>query len=116
MLLKWVKCKKDLWCSLIIINLNHAHFDYMEGVYVIWYKDTNHLTIRVGQGIIRDRLMADRYDIKIIGYGKHDLWVTWAKVSKRDRDGVEAYLVNVLQPMVGAGFPDRTPIEVNLPW
>lgn len=31
-------------------------------------------------------------------------------------EGVEKYLANTLNPVVGERFPERTPIEVNLPW
>jgi hypothetical protein len=44
-----------------------------------------------------------------------ELLVTWADVDWRYRDGVERYLGEVLQPIVGRRFPDVASVEVNLP-
>lgn len=88
----------------------------MEGVYVIWYGGQNPATVRVGQGVIRDRLQAHRNDPEVQSYAHLSLYVTWASVLARERDGVEAYLAQQLRPVVGERFPQRHPIPVNLPW
>jgi hypothetical protein len=87
----------------------------MEGVYIIWHGGDNGATVRVGQGIIRDRLKAHRDDPQINAYTNLGRFVTWASVSQDYRDGVEAFLAEKLNPMVGERFPTRTPIEVNWP-
>ncbi|MBI4387957.1 MAG: hypothetical protein HY582_02815 [Candidatus Omnitrophica bacterium] len=112
----WNKCQGNNWCSLLNVNLEHAHFDNMEGVYIIWHGGVKPRTVRVGQGIIKDRLAKHRSDPKILGYQQDGLYVTWAQVVHYQRDGVERYLAEALKPLVGDNFPDVPPTEVNLPW
>lgn len=115
--LKWIKCTDDVWCKLATVNLGHSHFENMEGDYIIWYgEDDSPVTVRVGQGVIKDRLEAHREDKEVQAYKRFGLLVTWASVAKKYRDGVEAYLAQELESKVGERFPDRDPIEVNLPW
>ncbi len=72
--------------------------------------------MRVGQGIIRNRLAEHQKDSEILRYGVHGLHVTWAPVSKEFRDGVENFLGQQLLPLVGSRFPEVSPIAVNFPW
>lgn len=111
----WVKCEGDTWCSLNNVNLSSNHFDNLEGVYVIWHSQNDAAYVRVGQGNIQDRLTAHRNDQDIQQYADLDLRVTWAQLDPQYHDGVEAYLAQQLRPLIGERFPDRTPIEVNLP-
>lgn len=113
---KWMKCKGDEWCPLSTVNLQDDHFDGLEGVYIIWHVGPNLVTVRIGQGVIRDRLAAHRNDLEVQANAHLNLLVTWASVEATYRDGVEAYLANRLDPKVGERFPNRRPIEVNLPW
>lgn len=114
MTLSWIKCKGDKWCPLNTVDLSSEHFDGKEGVYIIWRGGENAATIRVGQGVIRDRLKAHRDDPEIQDF--ESLYVTWATVSAADMDGVEAFLGQRLKPLVGERFPDVDPIVVDLPW
>ncbi|OIO30760.1 hypothetical protein AUJ77_01905 [Candidatus Nomurabacteria bacterium CG1_02_43_90] len=107
----WQKCQGDVWGPLMNVDLSHAHFDNMEGVYIIWQGSGP--VVRVGQGIIRDRLAAHRRDTAITAYP--NLYVTWAPIFVTYRDGVERYLANALAPRVGDAFPDVNPIQVALP-
>ena len=116
MQVQWNKCQGNEWCPLNTVDLDHSHFNNMEGVYIIWHGGSNPATVRVGQGVIRDRLKAHRNDPQISAYANLGLLVTWASVSQSQRDGVEAYLAQKLNPKVGERFPTRAPIEVNLPW
>lgn len=111
----WTKCEGDVWCRLNNVNLSANHFDNIEGVYLIWHTQNDSAYVRVGQGNIRDRLTAHRNDSDVQQYVNLDLRVTWAQVDARYRDGVEAYLAQQLNPLVGERFPDVTPIAVNLP-
>jgi hypothetical protein len=110
--ISWQKCAGDVWGSLLGVNLRHPHFDNLEGIYIIW--QANGPVIRVGQGIIRDRLSAHRLDPEVTAYDP--LHVTWAPVSLFHRNGVEKYLANTLKPKVGEAFPDAIPMAVVLPW
>jgi hypothetical protein len=117
MQLNWNRCNNNtIWCDLNRVNLDHEHFNGLGGVYIIWHTGTNPATVRVGQGVIRDRLAAHRQDNEVQAYVSFGLRVTWASVSESFRDGVEAYLAQTLNPLVGQRFPNVTPIEVNLPW
>lgn len=110
----WGTCGDNgSWCGFLTVNLAHPHFDNKEGVYIIW--QGKGAIIRVGQGVIRDRLSEHRKDTTISAY--NNLFVTWASVPSQYRDGVERYLANRLNPVVGERFPKVTaPSEVNLPW
>jgi len=88
----------------------------MEGVYIIWHGGQDPATVRVGQGFISDRIKAHREDPDILAYKEYTLFVTWARVEKNYRDGIERYLTETLNPKVGSHFPDVYPIEVNPPW
>jgi hypothetical protein len=116
--LEWIKCQGDVWCKLSTVFTLGLYFKDLEGVYIIWYEENGSpVTVRVGQGAIRDRLREHREDKEIQSYSHFGpLLVTWASVGEKDRDGVEAYLAQELEPKVGERFPDRKPIEVNLPW
>ena len=94
------------------VDLSHPHFNNMEGVYIIW--QGNGPVVRVGQGVIKDRLFAHRNDRAITAH--QSLFVTWAPVSSLYRDGVERYLANILRPSVGDAFPNAIPTPVSLPW
>lgn len=109
--LNWERCEGNRWCSLARLNLEHAYFRGLEGVYVIW--STAGKWIRVGQGLIADRLRAHRSDPALFCYG--ELLVSWAQVSTIYRDRVERYLGNTLKPLVGSAFPNVLPLVVNLP-
>ncbi len=113
--LSWIKCQGGDWCGLSTVKLGSDHFDGLEGVYVIWHGPPDPWTVRVGQGIIRDRLQAHRNDPDVQAYDDKSLYVTWAKVAKGKRDGVERFLADQLDPLVGI-YPDADPIPVNLPW
>lgn len=115
MQLNWQKCKGDVWCGLLTVDLQHSHFDNREGVYIIWHGGQNPRTVRVGQGDIRDRLGAHRRDDAVLAYKEHGLYATWADVPKASQDGVERYLAEQLTPMVGQIFPEAEAIQVNLP-
>lgn len=111
MQLEWVSCEGSVWCGLLRVNLDDAHFKDLKGVYIIW---SGQRVVRLGSGVIRDRLKDHRDNPEI---KKHpDLYVTWARVNANQMEGVEKYLADMLDPIVGERFPERTPIEVNLPW
>lgn len=112
MQLEWQKCQGNVWGSLLNVDLSHSHFNNLEGVYIIW--QGNGPVVRVGQGIIKDRLTAHRNDPTITTYSS--LYVTWAPVGTLYRDNVERYLANILKPVVGDTFPNVTPTQVSLPW
>lgn len=113
MVVEWQKCQGECWCDLKQLNLSHPHFNNMVGVYIIWSGST---VVRVGQGVIADRLAAHRQDPAVVYAGFDDLKVTWARVDGVHRDGVETYLGELLKPRVGDRFPMVVPIPVNLPW
>lgn len=112
----WNRCEGHIWCELNNVDLNNNHFDNMTGVYVIWYGVNNPRTVRVGQGFIRDRLRDHRLDSKVQAYKQYGLLVTWASVPANSLNGVEAYLAQNLNPILGERFPNVLPIAVNLPW
>jgi hypothetical protein len=112
---RWVKCGDDgHWCSLQHLNLgNITTF----GVYIIWHEGNPARVVRIGQGDIADRLGCHRRDSDILAYAQFGtLRVTWAAVPEAQVDGVERYLADAWQPLVGDAFPDCRSIEVNSPF
>jgi len=113
----WNKCGDDNhWCSLE--NLNLENMSDVGGVYIIWHQGDPARVVYVGQGDpIKDRLGEHRQDKAILAYRKNGtLRVTWASVSSSQRDGVERYLADKWNPLVGDAYPNELPIAVNSPW
>ena len=111
--IQWVKLTNNRWPELQTVNLESI--GDVAGVYVIWHSGQPGKWVRVGQGNIKQRLSPHRADASIMRFNQHGLFVSWASVPQIDRDGVEAYLAASCNPLVGERFPDRIPIEVNLP-
>ena len=111
----WHTCGEDKhWCSLKKLGLPLKN--EIEGVYVIWVEGDPEEAVYVGQGDVSDRLASHQADTKILKYAKQGvLRVSWADVAESERDGVERYLADVLDPKVGKRHPDADPIQVNLP-
>lgn len=89
------------------------------GVYVIWLRLPNGKmrTIRVGQGRIYYRLLEHRKDRKIIrNYKVNRILATWARVQRKNADGVERWLGITLKPRVCERLPQATMIKVSLPY
>ena len=116
MQMNWIKCQGNVWCNLHTVDLNHSHFNNLEGVYIIWHGGSNPKTVYVGQGNIRERLTQHRSNAQIQLYSGLGLFVTWASVSSLHRDGVERFLADNLHPLVGHVYPTAMPIQVIIPW
>jgi hypothetical protein len=116
----WFKCRdfhgRRQWCLLMDVNLDSRKLDDMEGVYIIWHGGPNSRVVRIGQGVIRDRLDDHCQNPEITNHEQEGLFVTWARVPMHQRDGVEAFLKERLDPLIGDRFPTAIPIPVNLPW
>lgn len=112
--LVWRTCGGGEWCSLLRLDL--SSITDKSGVYVIWHGGDNPRVVRVGQGDIADRLGRHRADNAILKYQSLGLFVTWASVPAAQLDGVERYLADSWNPLVGDAFPDCVPIAVNQPW
>lgn len=104
---------------LFDVDLNSSDFADLEGVYIIWRASgIIPKAVYVGQGIIKNRLYVHRDNPDILQYHseKNPLYVTWAEVPRKYKTGVEMFLHNELDPLVGMppqGNP--TPVPVNLP-
>ncbi|MBI2063984.1 MAG: hypothetical protein HYT65_03280 [Candidatus Yanofskybacteria bacterium] len=116
--LNWIKPEDGRHgFNLMTLDVAGQHFDDMVGIYVIWHGGSYPWTVRVGQGVVRDRLGKHRIDPDILKYKDLGLNVSWVKVGSQDeRDNIEAYLANVLDPKVGKRFPDKSGKPVNAPW
>lgn len=116
MYLNWTKCLGEFWCKLNCVNLEHSHFNYCRGVYIIWHGGRDPGVVYVGQGDIKARIQDHRNDPAIQRFEPHGLYVTWAEMPESSRDGVESFLVKKWTPKVGTDHPSAEPIEVNTPW
>lgn len=118
MTLTWNRCQGDKWASFSRIDLAHVYFRDLSGVFIIWYSKPTQdaIVVRVGHGRIAKRLAELRQDPRLLPYASRGLCVTWASVGDRDMDGIEAYLVRQLSPIVREAPADSPPIHVNLPW
>ncbi len=111
--LRWVKAPNGNWFSLE--NLNLECLGDVSGVYIIWHRGDHPEWVRVGQGGIRDKLAMHRQDKGILAYHRQGLFVSWAAVSPRERDGVERYLVELCQPLLGERPPTLIPSASTYP-
>jgi hypothetical protein len=112
----WSQGQGGAWCTLSEVELEHKSFDGVEGVYVIWHDEQDRVTLRVGQGSIRERLAEERKSARLIAYGLDRLTVTWARVNSLHREAVASYLSSVLKPRFGESYPGEEQIEINIPW
>ena len=114
-LVTWVKCQSNIWCPFETVTLENI--GNISGVYVIWHEGNPSQVVRVGQGIVIERIAAHRQDKVTTQYRQFGtLQITWAAVPKKaDRDGIERFLANHYKPLVGDAWPDVAPIPVNLP-
>lgn len=114
--LEWIKCGTDgHWCSFEHLDL--PNLGAVSGVYVIWHEGAPGRVVRVGQGNITDRLASHRNDRSVMDCKRlGNLRVTWAAVPARLMDGIERYLADEWNPLVGDAFPDVQPVAVNSPW
>lgn len=112
--LDWKKNSQGLWTPL---QGTHFRRDVLHGNYIIWYAGNPGRVVYVGQGDVGDRLSSHQSDVRITYYallGK--LYVTWASVPAQYRDGVDRYLAETWNPLVGERHPIARPIAVNSPW
>ncbi len=109
----WIKSTKQQWLSFEKVDLSKVTAN---GVYIIWHDGNPARVVYVGQGDIASRIISHRTRTDITRYAKFGtLLVTWASVPANQRDGIERYLADKYQPLVGEAHPDVRPIEVNLP-
>ena len=108
----WVKPTNGGVYLLNTVDLNHQHFNNLEGVYII-YSDT--AAIYVGSGEIAGRLGTHRRNFRHRS-DYETLKVIWASVPKASQEGVELYLADTYTPIVGEHNSRNQAIPVNLPW
>jgi len=114
--LEWNKCKAGTWCTLSDLDLDHEHFEEIEGVFIIWYGEQDPVALLVGEGCIRDCLAKERNNEVICAIGQqYQLYVTWAKTGSNFRIGVVRFIAEAVTPKLASHYLDVTPIEVNLP-
>ena len=110
----WAKLPNNTHCTLD--NLDLGNMQNTKGIYVIWQSSPYPRTIRIGQGYIGQRLSSHRLDPEVMAYqSQGTYYASWIIPPIHFLDGIERYLANRLQPLVGDAFPDAVPIEVNLP-
>ncbi|MCY4386985.1 MAG: hypothetical protein OXC18_07740 [Desulfurellaceae bacterium] len=113
----WHKSESGKWLSLKNLDLTH-HLVKQQGVYIVFDpSDTLYGILYVGQGKVDERLDERKKDERILELAELDeLYVTWAVISggKGRREGVERFLADTLQPVVGQ-HPNVPPIPVNVP-
>lgn len=127
----WQKCiKNSLWCPFNEKLLNDGRLearlgDYsagISGIYIIWTgTDNNNRTVlKVGSGIIRDKLAADLKNPDIQAHQPTRLYVTWASTlsaigPEKIQKGIEKFLEIVFKPKLVEYLPDVDLVMVNLP-
>jgi len=111
----WNKCQGNVWADLFAVELGHAHFNGLEGVYVIWHGGAQPGHVRVGCGFIRDGIASCRKDPAVLAFKDYQLYVTWAKIDLGFRDGAVRFLAKTLMPKAQGSLPDVPPFQVSLP-
>lgn len=112
--LHWHKYTNGEWCDLDGLPLSQIK---TTGVYIIWHAGNPARVVRIGQGDIAQRLGSHKNDLQITSHAlQGKLYVTWASVAAHQLDGIERYLAETWNPLVGTHFPLAIPIAVNSPW
>ena len=112
----WQQCQGNVWCNLNAVDVSHAHFRNMNGVYMIWHGGSEARVVYVGSGDIGQRILEHRNDTRIQAFASLGLFVTWARVEASLQKGVEVYLASHWEPKVGERHPDVAHVAVNFPW
>lgn len=109
----WIKSTADNWLEFQTFNIGTCLTKC--GVYKIWHAGNPGRYVYVGQGDVAARLKAHRNDKRITACATYGtLYVTWAAVQAGQLDGVERYLADRLNPLIGDAHPDCVGIPVNL--
>ncbi|MEK7233305.1 MAG: type IV pilus twitching motility protein PilT [Elusimicrobiota bacterium] len=111
----WTRCRDNEWGNLFAVDLGHAHFNDMSGVYVIWRGGEHPAYLSVGFGNIRDTLGRARKDPAILVGNDRNVYVTWANVDPSLREGVAAFLSKTLLDKSNTVFAQMAAVEINLP-
>ena len=134
----WQKCLYNLfWCRLDSELLNDPRLELrlqtrfgllrtdIVGVYIIWAGIDNRTILKVGSGIIKQRLGKHLKDPKVQAYRSKGLYATWAYIApafkidgtlENRAEGVERFVGGLLKPVLAERFPKKVdPIMVNLP-
>ena len=128
-MLRWQRCiKNSLWCQFNDRLLNDGRLearlgDYsvgISGVYIIWAGIEDRTVLKVGSGIIKDKLAADLRDPEIQAHKPARLYVTWASTlsvigPEEIQKGIEKFLDVVFKPKLSENLPDVDLVMVNLP-
>ena len=126
---QWQRClKNSLWCQFNEKLLSNGRFETrlgdhsvnISGIYIIWTGIDNRTVLKVGSGIIKDKLEAHLRDPEIQAYEPTRLYVTWASTLsvigvEEIQKGVEKFLDIVFKPKLAEHLPDVDLVMVNLP-
>ena len=115
MLLSWKKSASDFnWHILSSLNLGTVHD---KGIYVIKTGLANQYTVYIGQGDVSQRLSAHLREFSVTKHARvtGNLWVAWAPVQQKYRNGIERYLHDQLKPRESSCWTNDPSIQVNLP-
>lgn len=126
---QWQRClKNSLWCQFNEKLLSNGRFETrlgdhsvnISGIYIIWTGIDNRTVLKVGSGIIKDKLEEHLRDPEIQAYKPTRLYVTWASTlsvigEEEIQKGVEKFLDIVFKPKLVEHLPDVDLVMVNLP-
>ena len=126
---QWQRClKNSLWCQFNEKLLSNGRFETrlgdhsvsISGVYILWTGIDNRTVLKVGSGIIKDKLEAHLRDPEVQAYKPTRLYVTWASTlsvigAEEIQKGVEKFLDIVFKPKLAEHLPDVDLVMVNLP-
>ena len=126
---QWQRClKNSLWCQFNEKLLSNGRFETrlgdhsvsISGVYILWTGIDNRTVLKVGSGIIKDKLEAHLRDPEVQAYKPTRLYVTWASTlsvigATEIQKGAEKFLDIVFKPKLAEHLPDVDLVMVNLP-
>lgn len=126
---QWQRClKNSLWCQFNEKLLSNGRFETrlgdhsvnISGIYIIWTGIGDRTVLKVGSGIIKDKLEEHLRDPEIQAYKPTRLYVTWASTLsvigvEEIQKGVEKFLDIVFKPKLAEHLPDVDLVMVNLP-
>jgi hypothetical protein len=116
----WVKTAQGHYNRLAFIEPEELGLSGTGGVYVVWHAGVRSGWVYADKSNNLARALDDIMDNEDVMYydNQGGLYVTWAMVREKHRDGVLRYLIDTMKPLVNTRRPPKkkvTPLPVLLP-
>jgi hypothetical protein len=111
---EWQRHAEGHWCQLEKLDPPPPA---EPGVYIIWHGGARPRVLRVGHGVLADRLAELGEDPRLCSYRRYGtLFVTWAEISQDLARGAAKYIANRFRPVHTDALTGVTTVPVTAPF